>query len=594
MKKILTNKMLIFSIVLTFGIAFSNCGKKKSGLLLLPELTQGQGGPQISPDNPKTAAEEKPTTQQNPSIEVTDDIGMTDTGNTGNDNSGNTGNTGNDNSNNSGDNNGGVVYLGPPEQDSGSTGNTGDNNTGNTGNDNSGNTGNTGDNNTGNTGNDNSGSIHEPQPPQPADDTGDDAVNDPNEGSDNDQTPVPGNDDDQGSSDNQDDGDIILPPTEDEQPGDGNNQNCKAKVIKIDTSQGKWYNTVEEIILPPKKIPAVLDKVNVETKKASVEVQKSQVEKEIQPPHPIKPIKVKGIHTYWAYQNLLVTVNSNCEGGKYRLVIVAKNIHGPLPEWYHYFVVKVVNQNSGETLGIMKIRASDNHYYRGRLDIKLNKGENVLNILWTNDAWEPNKYDANIQIKRIFIRKIPAQPKKQILARNGNDFCDANGRWFVDADRSTAYTYWANQTLSYCFRTKKSGKYEIVIRGGNAKNGWPLMPEYKEFKLLVAANGKSNYITIPAEQGKYNRGVTTLDLPEGDVVLNVTWLNDLWQPDRGYDANIEVVKVRIKRVGEADSPISAFLLQNPNITYKVLIPSTILVLGILGMIYWFKRKEEIA
>lgn len=71
------NKMLIFSIILAFGISFSYCGKKKSGLLLLPELIQGEGGPQISPGNPKTLAEETPTTQNNPTLQVVDDSGST-------------------------------------------------------------------------------------------------------------------------------------------------------------------------------------------------------------------------------------------------------------------------------------------------------------------------------------------------------------------------------------------------------------------------------------------------------------------------------------------------------------------------------------
>ncbi len=548
MDNIFKNKMLIFSIILAFGLSFSYCGKKKTGLLLLPDLIQGEGGPKISPDSPKTVAEEIPTTQNSPTIEVVDNYGLTVT------------------DNNSGDSGKGVIYLGPPEEDKGN----GENN------------------NTDSNATDSSKDSSDKTPAAPAqetpqiDDKSDDFAQDPIEMVVIDDKILPAKEppqsynksdltseeqieetatteEEQSEESIEEDDSKVISPIEEEIPSE-ENKNCKAKLVRIDTTQGRWYNTKEELL-----------------------------------PHPIKKdkvIKAFGIHTYWAYQKLLVTINSNCDGSKYRLIVVAKNIHGPLPDWYHFFNVKVVNESTGESLGTMLIRASDKHYYRGRLDIKLAKGENVLNLLWTNDAWEPNKYDANIQIKRIFVKAIPNKQPKQILTRIGSNFCDSNGRWFIGTNPPSAYTYWQGQTVSYCLRTKQAGKYEILIQGGNAKNGLPLMPEYKEFKLLVAANGISNYLTIKAEQGKYLTGTTTLDLPEGDVVLNVTWLNDMYQPPL-YDANIEITRVKIKRIGNADSPISAFLLQNPNITYNILIPSTVFVIGILGMIYWF-RKERTA
>ncbi|MCS7204253.1 MAG: hypothetical protein NZ853_00990 [Leptospiraceae bacterium] len=337
------------------------------------------------------------------------------------------------------------------------------------------------------------------------------------------------------------------------------NKSCKANIVKIDTTKGTWFNSDLELLPHPK--------------------------------NPKKTIKAKGIHTYWAYQNLLITINSTCNTKQFRLVVVARNIHGPLPNWYHFFNVKVVNNNTGETLGTMLIRAHDKKYHRGSLNIELKKGKNEINLIWTNDAWQPDEFDANIQIKRILILNQPKKEPKQILSRKGSNFCDVNGRWFVGIDPPSAYTYWQDQTVSYCLKTPKSGKYEIYVKAGNAKEGWPLMPEYKEYQVLVAANGMSNYITIPAAQGKYLVGKTMLNLPEGHVKLDITWLNDMWQPDRGYDANIEITHVRIKHIGDADSAIAAYLLQNPNITYKVVIPGIILIGGILGLIYWYRREK---
>jgi hypothetical protein len=509
------SKWLIISISLILTIGLANCGKKSSGLLLLPNLAQGEGGPQVSPEQPKGIEEFTSTQQQKPSIQVIDDVVAVDTGSLNNttspvepavieipnnqiprggDNSGDN----NSGGNNSGDNNTGDVKEVPNNQIPRGGDNSGDNGEGN---------------------------VIEPQPviitPEESKDlqeaiNNEDVATDPIEqvvssdtGSNDSAISEEETQEEIAAQEQEENEEIADTEEEDTTPaptqedkGKDDQQSCKAMVKEIDTSKGRWYNTAESLIPHPK--------------------QKN------------KFIKAKGIHTYWAYEKLLVKVNSNCEGGKYELVVVAKNL-GKLPDW-------------------------------------------------------SNKYDANIQIKRIMIRKVVAKDKKQILTRKGSNFCDVNGRWFIGDNPPSAYTYWANQTVSYCLRTEKAGKYEVILRAGNAKNGLPLMPQYKEFKVLVAANGKSNYITIPAEQGKYHRGSTTLDLPAGDIVLNVTWLNDQYQPPE-YDANIEIVRVRLKRVGDIESPIAAFLLQNPNVTYQVVIPGIILILGALGMIYWVRRQK---
>jgi len=561
------SKWLIISISLILTIGLANCGKKSSGFLLLPNLAQGEGGPQVSTEQPKGIEEFTSTQQQQPSIQVIDDVVAVDTGSLNNTTS---------------PREPAVIEIPNIQIPSGGD-NSGDNNTGDVKEDSNNQIPRGGD----NSGDNGEGNVIEAQPieskPQPVIITpeeskdlqeainNEDVTTDPieqvvssdtvsndsaiSEEETQEEIAAQEQEENEEIADTEEEDTTPAPTQEDKRKDD--QQSCKAMVKEIDTSKGRWYNTAESLIPHPK--------------------QKN------------KFIKAKGIHTYWAYEKLLVKVNSNCEGGKYELVVVAKNL-GKLPDWYHFFVVKVFNEKTGENLGTMLIRASDQRYHRGKLIVTLPKGDNILNVLWTNDAYEPNKYDANIQIKRIMIRKVVAKDKKQILTRKGSNFCDVNGRWFIGDNPPSAYTYWANQTVSYCLRTEKAGKYEVILRAGNAKNGLPLMPQYKEFKVLVAADGKSNYITIPAEQGKYHRGSTTLDLPAGDIVLNVTWLNDQYQPPE-YDANIEIVRVRLKRVGDIESPIAAFLLQNPNVTYQVVIPGIILILGALGMIYWVRRQK---
>ncbi len=147
------SKWLIISISLILTIGLANCGKKSSGLLLLPNLAQGEGGPQVSPEKPKGIEESTSTQQQQPSIQVIDDVVAVDTGSLNNttspgepavieipnnqiprdgDNSGGN-NSGDNNSggNNSGDNNTGDVKEVPNNQIPRGGDNSGDNGKGN-------------------------------------------------------------------------------------------------------------------------------------------------------------------------------------------------------------------------------------------------------------------------------------------------------------------------------------------------------------------------------------------------------------------------------------------------------------------------------
>ncbi len=530
------------SIIVSLLLFGANCGGKKKGLLLLPPLAEGEGGPGVTPESKASENNDVSTQESTPSVEVDNNGTTVDTSSTNN--TGNEGNTGSEP---------GVIIVPQPAVD------------------------------------DNSGKPAEEQPQPPADDnSGKPAEEQPqppvddNSGKPAEEQPQPPVDDDVAVDPEEDV--VILPeepvPTpEPVEPGESEegedeeeevitplpevpaptpvDPKCKAKITSIDTSKGRWYNTQEELLPHPK--------------------------------NPKKTIKAKGFHTYWQDQTLLVNINSDCDGGRYRLIVVAKNIHGPLPDFYKYFSILVKNETTGDNLGTFMVRASDKNYHRGFIDINLQKGENVLNILWKNDAWKKGEYDANIQIKRIALKKMNAKKLKPILSRKGSIFCDSTGRWYVGTNPPSVYTYWKDQTVTYCFRTHKSGKYQIRILARNAVNGLPLMPDYKEFKVLVASEGRSDYATIKADDKNVHRGIATLDLPAGDVRINITWLNDRYQPPK-YDANIEITRVSVKRVGNV-SVIANFLLQNPELPFKVLLPVSLLVLGAIGLITWYRYRK---
>lgn len=623
-------RWLILALSVFAGISITYCGNKKSGLLLLPNLASGQGGPEVSPEAPKTISQEVPTTQQTPSLEVGNHLGVVDTASL-NTATGETSQTA-------------IADSAELNQDNSTTASNNADSSSSQDTQNAAEESSAANQDTPSVSEENPGVIEIPELPEIVE-----IVEDKKE---EEAGPSP----------------IVLPGDPDEPVIPVIPCNVKKPLMEACLDDVVVEPVEMEVIKLPKEkiILPVIDlqkeeastvpaktKEDVSSEKASLEkttetaAQKQEVEEEIfeedtaeadadeiednfadtsslgdkeevledknckvfisridttqgswyntnqeKISHPVSPNKqviVKGIHTYWGYQNLIVNIKSTCDTRNYRLVLVAKNIHGPLPNWYHFFNIKVVDAY-GQTAGTLLVRASDKNYHRGYIDIPLRKGDNTFNLLWTNDAWKQDEYDANIQIKRILVLPKTEKDKKQILSRRGSNICDAEGRWFIGVNPPSVYTWWQDQTVSYCFRTSRAGKYEIYVKGGNAKDGWPLVPEYEEFKLLVTADGKSNYLSIPAKQGEYKVGKTTLDLPEGDVKINFTWLNDVWQPERGYDTNIEILGVKIKRIGDADSPISAYLLQNPKFTYTVVIPGIILVGGIL--IFLFRYKQE--
>ena len=111
-----------------------------------------------------------------------------------------------------------------------------------------------------------------------------------------------------------------------------------------------------------------------------------------------------GYYTYWRNQKLVAVVENKCESGKYQLVLSAKNIHGPLPIWYKLFIVAVkVNE---ELTGVLKIGASDIKTHATIMNVKLKEGINEIVLVWKNDAFKRGKYDANICLKKIEIKKL--------------------------------------------------------------------------------------------------------------------------------------------------------------------------------------------
>ncbi|HOO70625.1 MAG TPA: hypothetical protein PK926_02610 [Spirochaetota bacterium] len=293
----------------------------------------------------------------------------------------------------------------------------------------------------------------------------------------------------------------------------------------------------------------------------------------------------KGIYTYWANENLRLSVKNVSTAGWYTLRIVAKN-YGTLPAWYKQFNVTIENETDDAEVGGISIPASDTVYYRGAEDVYLDTGDTDLNLLWTNDAYKENSYDANIQIKRVTLKWSKKSNKSlKRLVRNAHEYTSADGRFFWD--NNSAWTYWQDQTLGFSFPELEAGKYEITVMGKNYGE-MPLPSDYEYFTVAVDADGTSAEAQVPAAIKGWRKGSVVLDITGGTDIF-LTWLNDSYK-ENDYDANFQFKKLMLKRVGESDrSALAAYLLGTKS-GNRVLMTGILLALvGLIAMISIWNR-----
>jgi|GEM_PF-1986929 len=301
--------------------------------------------------------------------------------------------------------------------------------------------------------------------------------------------------------------------------------------------------------------------------------------------------KTGGIWTAWADQNLYLKVRNNCKPGWYKLVVVAKNIHGPLPDFYSRFNVTVRNETTGKYVGGIFVKASDKKYHRGRTLVYLPAGNTDLNLLWTNDAYQQGVYDANIQINKVVLKYAGEKAPVKGLKRNAFQYSFLEGTWYWDAN--TVRTYWANQVIGFDYSNLKPGKYEVIV---TAKNYGKVPAGYTDFNVKVTTDeGASGVLKIKADADAFNKGKVVLDIT-GPTTVYLTWTNDKWVPDKGEDANIQIKNIRLKKVGESErSALAAYLIAK-TAKNKFLVGgiffSVAMVLG--GLFAWNRKRMKIA
>jgi len=296
------------------------------------------------------------------------------------------------------------------------------------------------------------------------------------------------------------------------------------------------------------------------------------------------------IHTFWANQSLYMNVANNNQAGWYYLTITAKNYTSlVIPPDYENFNISVTGLDDNRAFGGALIAASDTKPASGKILIYLPEGDSSFNLLWTNDSYTEGKYDANIQIQGVELEFAGSKhPWGKSLVRQADQYSFVEGRWFWDANR--VRTNWANQTLGFLFPELEAGQYEVTVW---AKNHGVIPPNYKGFDVVLNSHGAEVTLNIPLrDKGEgWNQGSAVIDLVAGDVPLYLTWINDAYKKDV-YDANIQIHKIQLKRVGKSNrSAIAAYLMYTQTGNRVALLGSIVLIGSLLGGLTVYNRRK---
>lgn len=375
---------------------------------------------------------------------------------------------------------------------------------------------------------------------------------------------------------------------------------------ELDTTAGKWFIETPGQVISDADAKAIRAQI-AELRKQIKDIMEKFANKEIKRKDAFAQIKalrakiaelrakvgnggnkIEGVWTAWAYQDLFLKINKG-EPGWYRLIVVAKN-HGTLPDSYDRFSFNVTNEN-GDIIGSFTVKASDKVYHRGRIDFKLDQpAGSKLNIVWTNDYYVKDKYDANINIKKVVLKKIkaPKEKAKTNAILQGDQYSSMDGRWFFD--KQSAYTFWSGQEIGYKFENMEEGVYEITIQAQNYGT-LPLPKDYKEYKLDIESDYDSASMSIDANEKAWKSGTVTMSFPEGATTVYVTWTNDSYTEGKS-DANFMMKSIHVKKV--KDSNLTAYLLKTKPGNKVFILAAFLMISGVLLGIYMKNRSASSA
>jgi hypothetical protein len=321
-----------------------------------------------------------------------------------------------------------------------------------------------------------------------------------------------------------------------------------------------------------------------------------------------------GIYTLWERQEIILNISGVQKDGWFELGVEAKNVYGPLPDWYRFFTVNVSNETEGNELGGIFIPASDTTFEEGKMKIFLKEGDTELKLVWAGDAYDEGEYDTNILIGKIRVASLYGESvdgdddvdddgdesngdeyadedgekgkgNKEIV-RYAKEYSVLDGRWFFD--KNSGWTHGANQYIGFSFPKLRPGKYRITIF---AVNKGKLRKNYTHFEIEVSGDGVDSIAKVPASDRKYHRGSTFLDLTGGDTDIYLNWLNDEYSEGE-YDTNIRIEKITLKKIGNSERSALAAYLFGSSQGNMVLIGGSLMLLLLLISTFFFVNKRR--
>jgi len=293
-----------------------------------------------------------------------------------------------------------------------------------------------------------------------------------------------------------------------------------------------------------------------------------------------------GVHAFHGDQPLLLSIKDNENPGWYDLKVTAKNYDGAIPDWYSHFNITVYDETNGKELGGLFVKATDNTYQRGGMQVYLAKGSTDLKLNWTNEIFKKGVYDANLQIKNILLTYAQRVFHKNKKFRTALQYSSTDGQWFWSEEGAKSFL--PDQVIGFNFPDLEPAKYMITV---NAKNSGKLPDKYKNFILHIYADGIDGELNIKASDKKFMKGSTTMDLTGGNTEIYLTWINDEYL-EGSYDTNILIKSIELKKTGKSKrSAIVASLLKASGQDRMLLIGPMLVLVLLLSALYTWNRKK---
>lgn len=108
-------------------------------------------------------------------------------------------------------------------------------------------------------------------------------------------------------------------------------------------------------------------------------------------------------------------------------------------------------------------------------------------------------------------------------------------------NQQTAHYLSTDGTISYRLKVPAAGKYNVTIQAGASQAG------DEDAKMTFAVSGKNHEtFSVSADEEEPDDYKTTVDLKKGLQRLEVSFINDFYQPNKGLDRNLFVYEAKLQ------------------------------------------------